>query len=265
MFRGWLSLCLVICAMPAAAAQWEQRGDIATLFDLAGARGTFVVLDAASGRLSGHDEARARQRFVPASTFKIVNALIGLARGSVRDVEEILPWGGQPQPFPQWERDMSLREGFPISNVPVYQELARRTGLATLRRDVARLGYGNADIGTVVDRFWLDGPLAISAVEQAQFLARLASASLPYPVGAQRSVRNIALIESGDGWALYGKTGWANPGQAGIGWWVGWVECGRRIHAFALNMDMQSVEDAPLRLSLGRAGLQAVGVLPCAS
>lgn len=263
MFRKCVfALLLVANPALAAAAQWQEHKGIAALFTQADVRGTFVVVTS-DGALTGHDETRANTRFVPASSFKIANALIGLARSTVRDVDEVLPWGGKAQPFPHWERDMSLREAFPMSNVPVFQELARRTGLETYRKDLARLGYGNAAVGERVDRFWLDGPLAISAVEQVNFLTRLAAGTLPYPPGAQRSVRAIARMESGPGWALYGKTGWQNAPEPGVGWWVGWVECDRRVHAFALNIDMRSIEDAALRQLLGRESLALAGVLPC--
>lgn len=263
MFRT--SLCLLMLTLlPAAASAtpWQEHAGIASLFAQSGARGTFVVATP-DGTLLGHDAERAHTRFVPASSFKIANALIGLARGTVRDLDEVLPYGGQPQPFPQWERDMSLREAFPISNVPVFQELARRTGASTYRKDLARLEYGNGAVGERVDRFWLDGPLAISAVEQLRFLERLAMGTLPYPPGAQRSARVLARMESGKGWALYGKTGWQNAPDPGVGWWVGWVECGHRVFPFALNLDIRSTADAALRLELGRASLQAAGVLPC--
>lgn len=260
--RGLAVLCLALVPSLAPAGQWREHAGIAALFAHAGVRGTFVVR-APDGQLTGHDEARARTRFVPASTFKITNALIGLSRQIVRDLEQVLPYGGQPQPFAQWERDMSLREAFPMSNVPVFQELARRTGLDIYRRDLARLGYGNAAVGERVDRFWLDGPLAISAVEQVEFLSRLAEGVLPYPPGAQRSVRALARIESGERWALYGKTGWQNAPQAGVGWWVGWVDCRGRLYPFALNLDIRTPSDAELRMALGRAGLRAAGVLPC--
>ena len=69
---------------------------------------------------------------------------------------------------------MGLRDAIKMSNVPIYQELARRIGLERMREGVKKLGYGNMEIGSVVDRFWLAGPLAISAVEQTDFLRRLA-------------------------------------------------------------------------------------------
>ncbi len=106
-----------------------------------------------------------------------------------------------------------------------------RIGLERLREGVARLDHGNADIGEVVDRFWLDGPLQISAIEQARFLARLAQERLPYSAATQAATREIVRMEQGDGWVLYGKTGWQNAPAPGVGWWVGWVDKASKVHA----------------------------------
>lgn len=86
-----------------------------------------------------------------------------------------------------------------------------------MREKVTALDYGNREIGTAVDTFWLKGILEISAVEQARFLARLAQGTLPIPPAIQKSVREIVLLEHGPGWELYGKTGWANAPGPGVG------------------------------------------------
>jgi beta-lactamase class D OXA-50 len=215
----WCAACLMAGTFGASAGQWEDSAAVTELFSGAGVQGTFVLYDPLENRLVGHDGARARERYVPASTFKLVNALIGLAGGYVRGLEEVLPYGGEPQPFKVWERDMNLREAFPASNVPVFQGLARRIGLETMQREVVRLQYGNAEIGQVVDRFWLDGPLMISAVEQAHFLTRLAVGELPFPPSAQQAVHEIACIERGEGWTLF---------PARLAWDGGWAGFGRR-------------------------------------
>jgi beta-lactamase class D len=93
---------------------------------------------------------------------------------------------------------MGLREAIKISNVAIYQELARRIGIERMRDGVKRLGYGNMEIGSVVDRFWLEGPLAISAVEQTQFLHRLVEGSLPIDPKALRAVKEITYRENRD-------------------------------------------------------------------
>src|SRR4051812_48980124 len=129
-FPKAMVMWLLMTVLPSAvgAAEFQENAAVAEAFARAGVTGTFVVLDARDGSLRGHDGTRAQRRYIPASTFKIANALIGLDCGSVANVDEVLPYGGKPQPFPEWEHDMSLREGIKISNVPVFQELARRTG-----------------------------------------------------------------------------------------------------------------------------------------
>lgn len=241
--------------------EWREHPDIDALFAGTGASATFVLYDPTRKELVGYNQERARQRFVPASTFKIANTLIGLDSSAVTSVDDVLPYGGEPQAFPAWEHDMPLREALPLSAVPIYQELARRIGLKEMNRGVRRLDYGNVDIGLEVDRFWLDGPLRISAVEQARFLARLAQLKLPIAERHQRTLHELTLIDSGEGWTLHGKTGWENAPGKGVGWWVGWITRGDRVYAFALNMDMQTPEDADRRVMMGRQALRALGYL----
>jgi beta-lactamase class D len=255
-------LLVALLCLQAHAAEWQENEALAQIFKQRGLQGTFVLYDVAGDRLIGHNRTRAQIRYIPASTFKIPNSLIGLAAGTVKNVDEVLPYGGKPQPIKAWEQDMSLRDAIRISNVPVYQELARRTGLARMRQGVATLQYGNGEIGAMVDNFWLQGPLKISAIEQAGFLARFGQLQLPLSRPVQLAVREILFVESGDNWALYGKTGWATTYKPQIGWWVGWVQKGDEIYAFALNIDMPSMVDAPKRIELGKACLTALGVLP---
>ena len=248
---------------PAQALGWRQEPAVEILFRRAGRPGTFVLYDPERGLMRGHDRRRAETRFTPASTFKIANSLIGLAVGAVANVDEVLPYRSNDPPFsPAWEKDMGLREALAVSNVPIYQMLARRIGLERMHQGVVRLGYGNEQIGPQVDRFWLRGPLSISAVEQTLFLNRLARTGLPFPTAAQRAVADITVVERGEGWVLHAKTGWQNGPGAGVGWWVGWVEKRERVYPFALNLDLGGRADADLRQSLGRAALKATGVLP---
>ena len=224
--------------------------------------GTFVVYDPRTKKFQGYNRSRAEQRFVPASTFKIPNSLIGLTVGAVENVDEVLPYGGEPQPFEVWENDMQLRRAITLSAVPIYQELARRIGIERMQSYVSLLDYGNENVGTSVDTFWLEGPLAISALEQVIFLADLAQRKLPIEDEAQESVRDILLIEETESYRLFGKTGWENVPEPGVGWWVGWVEANGQVHSFALNIDVKSPEDAGKRIELGKLALREVGLLP---
>lgn len=254
-----------LLALPSAAAatSWRDEPAVTALFRQAGVEGTFVLLDETRGELRGHNRERAEQRFVPASSFKIANALIGLSLGAVRSVDELIPYKGDANPFMrEWLEPMGLRGGMKVSNVPLYQELARRIGLTRMREAIQRLHYGNEQIGSNVTSFWLKGPLAISAVEQTRFLSALAHQSLPFPRQVQQQVAEITTVDSGPGWSLHAKTGWQNAPGAGVGWWVGWLRRGDRITPFALNIAMGGSADAPRREQLGRRSLQLLGFLP---
>lgn len=259
---AWISAFVLATTALWAEEKVEDASVLSSIFQEHKVHGTFVLLDAKTGRLSAHNPTRALKRFIPASTFKIPNTIVGLESGAVKSVDEILPYGGKPQPFPEWERDMGLREAIRLSAVPIYQELARRIGLARMDEWVTRLKYGNATIGKTVDRFWLDGPLEISAVEQVQFLIRLAGGQLPVRPETLAAVKEITQVEKTDSFTLHAKTGWCMSTDPDVGWWVGWVERNGRVTAtFALNIDVLENSDAAKRLPIGKACLKALGAL----
>ncbi len=254
-------LFFVLSVRLVTAAEWIEKKEIEQIFSDADVTGTFVLYDVSADTLTGFNRERANKRYIPASTFKIANSLIGVSTGAVKDVDEILPYGGGEQFIKAWEKDMSLRDAIVISNVPIYQELARRIGHTRMQENVKKLNYGNQDIGPIVDRFWLDGPLEISAIEQAGFVANLAQEKLEFPIENQQVTGEILEIEKGANWSLHAKTGWQTATDPGIGWWVGWVKRSGNIYAFALNIDMNNIEDAPKRIEVGRAALHLLGVL----
>ena len=235
-------------------------------FQAAGVNGTFVLLDQPTGRLLVHDPAqdpgRSARAYLPASTFKVLNSLIALDTGAARGPEEFMAWDGVQREFPAWNQDLDLRQAFAVSAVWYFQELARRIGPQRMAAGVARAGYGNADIGGDIDRFWLDGRLRISALEQVAFLRRLEAGTLPFAARSQEIVRDLMVLERGEGYVLRAKTGWAARVSPQIGWLVGWVERPDGAHFFALNIDLPTPEAAKARFTVARAILREQGLLP---
>jgi beta-lactamase class D len=243
-----------------AGVQVTVRDDLRAVFDAAGMPGTFVLYNVDDNTITAVDKARAERPYVPASTFKIAHSLIALETGVVADENQKIPYRGQPQDPQEWQRDMGLREAIKLSNIPIYQEIARQVGLSAEREWLSRLGYGNADPGSVVDRFWLDGPLQISARDQVLWLRRLARHELPATVEHQKVVRDILQLEQSGGRTLFAKTGTVAGSTPQLGWWVGWVEHGAKLYCFALNLDLRTAADAPKRIELGRTLLDRLGV-----
>ncbi len=108
--RPLLFSALLLLSGHTQASEWNDSQAVDKLFGAAGVKGTFVLYDVQRQRYVGHDRERAETRFVPASTYKVANSLIGLSTGAVRSADEVLPYGGKPQRFKAWEHDMSLRD-----------------------------------------------------------------------------------------------------------------------------------------------------------
>lgn len=240
----------------------EENATIRSLFKRSNVNGTFILYNLQDNTIVGYNKVRSEKRYVPASTFKIANSLIGLSTGAVKSVDDPIPYTGPQNPFiAAWKNDMGLRRAILLSNVPIYQELARRIGFIHMEKYLDIFNYGNRTIGNRIDRFWLDGPLKISAYEQVMFLKGLVQESLPVPKNVQKDVKEILFLEQGKDYRLYGKTGWANISGEGIGWFVGWLEKSDNIYIFAFNMTMTDISEAPKRIDLTKACLASLGLL----
>jgi beta-lactamase class D len=230
----------------------------------------FVLMELSSGALIRFDTARSAARLIPASTFKIANALIALETGVADGPDFALPWDGrQGDGFwsPAWSRDHTLATAMRQSVVWYYQELARRIGPERMQAYLDRFDYGNRSMSGGIDQFWLRGGLRISADEQVLFLRRLLSGELDVSPGALAALRSALLLEDGIAHRLSGKTGTVSvtPTRE-LAWLVGFVERGEHTWLFALNVEGEQVWEQwgppAARLALVRAILQELQVLP---
>ena len=131
-----------------------------------------------------------------------------------------------------------------------------------MRAGMAKLNYGNMQSSGRVDRFWRDGSLQISAVEQADFLSKLAKGSLPVSKKILEQTRELTLQERTAGYKLHSKSGLLTTGSnSPVGWWVGWVERENEVFSFALNVDITSDATPQALATMGRECLSALGKL----
>lgn len=231
-------------------------------FSSRGVTGCFVVHDVSADRIHWWNRDRAKRKFRPASTFKIPNALIGVETGAVKDIDEIIPWGGTKELRRIWEHDMNLREAMKVSNVAVFHTVSKRVGLANMRKYLNHFGYGNEKTGDDIDcRFWLEGPLEISAWDQVVFLRKLATDQLPIRPETTLAVREILVFRELENCRIFAKTGWVGPADPQIGWWVGWVQRGTDVYPFALNIDIHEDKDAEHRIPIGLDSLATLGII----
>jgi len=199
--------------------------------------GCFVIKSLQTAKIRVFNEKRCYRPFVPCSTFKIYNSLVGLETGVISGKESVIKWNGEKQPYKVWEKDHTLETAIKYSVVPYYQEVARRVGLERMKKYMKREGYGNGEIGTVVDRFWLDGPLKVSAFSQVEFLDFLYTNRMRFSRKNMQIVREILVQDKSSKRVFSGKTGSkVKDGVGELGWFVGHVKSGDKEYVFATNI-----------------------------
>lgn len=98
--------------------QQEQWGDIFKAEGIDSA--CFELADNTHDQVFLYNLERCSRRMAPASTYKIMNALMALETSVVPDEQFVLPWDGV-QRRPDWDTAMNLKQAFAVSNVPFFR------------------------------------------------------------------------------------------------------------------------------------------------
>ncbi|MFN8415744.1 MAG: class D beta-lactamase [Cytophagaceae bacterium] len=202
--------------------------------------GTMVIWDGTSREVWSNNFKRAKTGFLPASTFKIPNSIIGLETGIIISDTFTFHWDGKARFNKIWEKDMQLREAFQISCVPCYQELAREIGPERMKSWLHQLKFGNMVVDSAtIDMFWLEGNSRITPMEEIDFMMRLVHQTLPLKPSTYQTMHEIMRMDDISDLNVYGKSGWAIQNYTDIGWFVGYVEKEGRYYYFATNVSPQ--------------------------
>lgn len=237
--------------------------DVKKYFDEYDVKGSFVMYDMNNDKYFYHDSVRCNVGFSPASTSKIINALIGLETGVIPDENYVIPWDGVKRWVDAWNKDLDLKEAMRVSGVPYFQELARRVGYEKLTEMYKKLEYGNMDISGGVDQFWLSGALRITQMQQIDFLKRLYKEEMPVSKRSMDIVKGIIVLADTNGCVMRGKTGWSQSDTENIGWLVGWVEKGGNVYFYATNVEgsLENKKFAESRRAITEKILKDLGVI----
>jgi beta-lactamase class D len=192
-----------------------------------------------------YNKDRCTERFLPASTFKIFNSLVALETAVAPDDQLVIKWDSVVRRHPEWNKDMTMREAFKVSNFPYYQEIARRIGIARMQHYLDTVKYGNMKIGGSIDSFWVNNSLQISPDEQTGFLKRMYFYELPFSERSQRIVKTMMLREDSAGYKLYYKTGTGQSGDKYIYWIVGFAERVEHVKEPEGSMNKSDVRNYP--------------------
>lgn len=223
-----------------------------------GVTGCFTMIELGTNATVERGGEECGVRTLPASTFKIPNALIALETGVVEE-NTVIPWDGKERWNSHWNQDLSLPKAMWYSAVPYFQTIAGRVGVERYRAFLSAFQYGNADPSGDVTMFWLNGVLQISPREETRFLAALYDGKLPVSTSAMASVKRILQLRGEavphlrerlpfvdqipQSVILSGKTGSDMPDEGMavgpldvVGWFVGALERDGKTYVFACRI-----------------------------
>lgn len=261
---GWLiSFVLTACSPNNVTVD----NNLKKYFDAHKVTGCFGMFDNGQGRFTIYNLPRfSDSAYLPASTFKIVNSLIGVETGAVQDTGTVIPWDSVAFRRPECNRDMSMLDAFRLSCVNWYQQLARRIGKEKMQHWLDTLGYAQRynkfKIGDNLDTFWLDNSAKVTADEQLGLVKKLYFDQLPFQKRSQRIVRSMMLWENNTMYKLSYKTGWGDTEKGNsLGWIVGWIEENNHPYFFVLQIETpdKNADLGAIRLQLLKDILKQYG------
>lgn len=242
-------LLLITFLLAACNANNVTKDDsLQKYFDQYNVKGTFGIYNNGKDQFTIYNLSRFKDSaYMPASTFKVVNALIALETGKVSNEKMILKWDGISRPEADWNQDLNLENAFKVSAVPHFQQIARSIGKDTMQYWLDSLGYGQRYAKyriSKIDTFWLDNTLKITADEQLGLMKKLFFDQLPFQKRTMRVVKEMMVAEKNANYSMSYKTGMGTlPNGNKVGWITGWLEENRHPHIFVLNVEGNSTTD----------------------
>jgi beta-lactamase class D len=204
--------------------------------------GSVTVYDHSAHRWIYTDSTNAFKESQPASTFKIINLLIALETGVIKDEMAVVKWPGKTDTSlygyrPDIYKDITVKEAFEVSAGWAFIELAKKIGRKQYARYLKASEYGNQDLSEKGDDFWNFGNFKISPVNQIQFLTKVYEGKTPFSKRNTDILKRVMITEQKPQYTIRSKTGWTRIDGKDIGWWTGYVEREGKAYFFATRLE----------------------------
>src|SRR6478736_3985425 len=110
MKNRYIFLCLLIVLLAACSPNNVVKDDsLKQYFTENKVDGCFALMDNGTGKFTVYNLPRYRDSsYLPASTFKIVNSLIGLQTGKISSDSMVIKWDGKVRANPDWNKDLTM-------------------------------------------------------------------------------------------------------------------------------------------------------------
>lgn len=239
-------------------------------FDECNVQGSIVIFDNNKKEWIVSDTVLSKTEHLPASTFKIINLLIALETGVIKDENELFHWSGEMDTVkygyrPETYRDMTVKEAFEISAVWVFIKIAQRIGRERYIYYLDACNYGSSDLTEPGIDFWNFGQFGISPVNQVNFIRNMYEEKLPFSNRNLEIVKRVMKTEQKENYTIFAKTGWTREGGINTGWWTGFVESKQGVWFFSTlllqDRKYNSPSFGPCRKEITKSVLSQLGII----
>ena len=211
--------------------------DLSSYFS--GYNGCFALYDKGNDKWYIYNQDRALCRASPDSTFKIYDAVMALEHGIITSDNSFMRWDGSSYPFDAWNTDQTLRSAMTGSVNWYFDNLDAAMDHTDAKNFLGLIEYGNQNINSVQNCYWLESSLTISPVEQVELLCHLKNNDWKLSKTNVDTVIESMFIANSDGKSLYGKTGTGRVDDINInGWFVGFITSNDNDYFFATNISL---------------------------
>lgn len=212
-----------------------------------GYEGCFVLFDKNNNEYTVFNEPKSQKQVSPCSTFKVVNALVGLETKVLTDENTTFKWDGTIYSNRAWNNDQTLSSAISNSTFWYFQQNASKIGLDRMQDYLNRINYGNKNLSGGITEFWQQSALKISPREQVEILKRIYAYQVPISKTNIDIVKKVLVLSNENGTALSGKTGsglkngkflpQGKDDEYVNGWFIGYVERNNNVYFFATNIE----------------------------
>ena len=201
--------------------------------------GCFALYDKGNDKWYIYNQDKALCRTSPDSTYKIYDAVMALEHGIITSDNSFMRWDGSTYPFDAWNTDQTLRSAMTGSVNWYFDNLDAAMDHTDVKNFLGLIEYGNQNINSAQNCYWLESSLTISPVEQVELLCHLKNNDWKLSKTNVDTVIESMFIANSDGKSLYGKTGTGRVDDINInGWFVGFITSNDNDYFFATNISL---------------------------
>ncbi|GAA0614791.1 BlaR1 family beta-lactam sensor/signal transducer [Virgibacillus siamensis] len=223
--------------------------------------GSFVLYDLQQRQYTIYNKDKSTLRVSPNSTYKIYSALFALESKVITQKNTAMKWNGKAYPYPAWNQNQDLFTAMQNSVTWYFQRLDKKVQMENIKTYLEKINYGNQNVSSGIEAYWLESSLKISPIEQVQTLKDFYTNEFAFNAKNVNLVKEAIKLETKDNAALYGKTGTGTVNENNVsGWFIGYIETSNNTYFFATNIENGTHANGSIAAKITKSILQDKGI-----